>query len=88
MNGKASTLNVTDKKETENSNEWQVVDVTFNGEDTNDANKVSVNLPEGTTVTKTNVGRASKYINDNRGFSNRVSGAPETGPLRLIWVTV
>lgn len=80
LNGKASTLNVTDKKETENSNEWQVVDVTFNGEDTNDANKVSVNLPEGTTVTKTNVGRASKYINDNRGFSNRVSGAPETGP--------
>ena len=79
LNGKASTLNVTDKKETENSNEWQVVDVTFNGEDTNDANKVSVNLPEGTTVTKTNVGRASKYINDNRGFSNRVSGAPETG---------
>lgn len=80
LNGKASTLNVTDKKETENSNEWQVVDVTFNGEDTNDANNVSVNLPEGTTVTKTNVGRASKYINDNRGFSNRVNGAPKTGP--------
>lgn len=80
LNGKASTLNVTDKKETENSNEWQVVDVTFNGEDTNDANNVSVNLPEGTKVTKTNVGRASKYINDNRGFSNRVNGAPKTGP--------
>lgn len=80
LNGKASTLNVTDRKETENSNEWQVVDVTFNGEDTNDANNVSVNLPEGTKVTKTNVGRASKYINDNRGFSNRVNGAPKTGP--------
>ena len=80
LNGKASTLNVTDKKETENSNEWQVVDVTCNGEDTNDANNVSVNLPEGTKVTKTNVGRASKYINDNRGFSNRVNGAPKTGP--------
>lgn len=80
LNGKASTLNVTDKKETENSNEWQVVDVTFNGEDTNDANKVSVNLPEGTTVTKTNVGRASKYINDNRGFPKRVNGDPKTGP--------
>lgn len=80
LNGKASTLNVTDQKETENSNEWQVVDVTFNGEDTNDANNVSVNLPEGTKVTKTNVGRASKYINDNRGFSNRVNGAPKTGP--------
>lgn len=80
LNGKASTLNVTDKKETENSNEWQVVDVTFNGEDTNDANNVSVNLPEGTTVTKTNVGRASKYINDNRGFPKRVNGDPKTGP--------
>lgn len=80
LNGKASTLNVTDKKETEDSNEWQVVDVTFNGEDTNDANNVSVNLPEGTTVTKTNVGRASKYINDNRGFPKRVNGDPKTGP--------
>ena len=80
LNGKASTLNVTDKKETEDSNEWQVVDVTFNGEDTNDANNVSVNLPEGTTVTKTNVGRASKYINDNRGFPQRVNGDPKTGP--------
>ena len=80
LNGKASTLNVTDKKETENSNEWQVVDVTFNGEDTNDANNVSVNLPEGTTVTKTNVGRASKYINDNRGFPKRVNGDPKKGP--------
>ena len=80
LNGKASTLNVTDKKETEDSNEWQVVDVTFNGEDTNDANNVSVNLPEGTTVTKTNVGRASKYINDNRGFPKRVNGDPEKGP--------
>lgn len=80
LNGKASILNVTDRKETENSNEWQVVDVTFNGEDTNDANNVSVNLPKVTTVTKTNVGRASKYINDNRGFSNRVNGAPKTGP--------
>ena len=80
LNGKASTLNVTDKKETENSNEWQVVDVTFNGEDTNDANNVSVNLPEGTKVTKTNVGRASKYINDNRGFPKRVNGDPKTGP--------
>ena len=80
LNGKASTLNVTDRKETENSNEWQVVDVTFNGEDTNDANNVSVNLPEGTTVTKTNVGRASKYINDNRGFPKRVNGDPKTGP--------
>lgn len=80
LNGKASTLNVTDQKETEDSNEWQVVDVTFNGEDTNDANNVSVNLPEGTTVTKTNVGRASKYINDNRGFPKRVNGDPKTGP--------
>lgn len=80
LNGKASTLNVTDRKETENSNEWQVVDVTFNGEDTNDANNVSVNLPEGTKVTKTNVGRASKYINDNRGFPKRVNGDPKTGP--------
>ena len=80
LNGKASTLNVTDQKETEDSNEWQVVDVTFNGEDTNDANNVSVNLPEGTTVTKTNVGRASKYINDNRGFPKRVNGDPEKGP--------
>ena len=88
LNGKASTLNVTDKKETEDSNEWQVVDVTFNGEDTNDANNVSVNLPEGTTVTKTNVGRASKYINDNRGFPKRVNGDPEKVLLRLIWVTV
>lgn len=80
LNGKASTLNVTDRKETEDSNEWQVVDVTFNGEDTNDANNVSVNLPEGTTVTKTNVGRASKYINDNRGFPKRVNGDPKKGP--------
>ena len=80
LNGKAATLNVTDQKETEDSNEWQVVDVTFNGEDTNDANNVSVNLPEGTTVTKTNVGRASKYINDNRGFPKRVNGDPKTGP--------
>lgn len=80
LNGKASTLNVTDQKETEDSNEWQVVDVTFNGEDTNDANNVSVNLPEGTTVTKTNVGRASKYINDNRGFPKRVNGDPKIGP--------
>lgn len=80
LNGKAATLNVTDQKETEDSNEWQVVDVTFNGEDTNDANNVSVNLPEGTTVTKTNVGRASKYINDNRGFPKRVNGDPKKGP--------
>ena len=81
LNGKVSKLEVTAAKVTESSKDWQVVNVTFDGADTNDTNTVSVNLPEGTKVTKTHVGKRSAYRNDSIGFANtKIHGDSEAGP--------
>lgn len=74
LNGKSSkSMEVTNQIENEGAPKkygWQVVDVTFNGADTDDTNNVSVNLPENTTGITTHVGKKYTYRNDDAGFGN------------------